>query len=102
LQAQPGRPKGFMVLLQLDEKRGNYKLQEQKAIEVMLKAHHMDPKTDSKAKMIKGWRRPGRKGDAAGDLARTLEMVRRCAAARDMPKTGWLGAHRGRWRGCRR
>jgi hypothetical protein len=62
--------------LQLDEKRGNYKLQEQKLIDVLLKAQLMDPKSNPTAKMIKGWKRPGRKGDAAGDLAKVLEQVR--------------------------
>ena len=59
----------------MDEHRGNYKLLEQKLIDVLLKALNLDPKTDAIAKMIKAWKRPGKKGDAAGDLARTLYDV---------------------------
>lgn len=61
--------------LQLDEKRGNYKLLEQKLIDVLIKACNWDPKKTEDAIKIKNWKKPWKKGDAAGDLAKTLEEV---------------------------
>lgn len=64
--------------MQLDNKRGNYKLLESNLINVLLKAAGIDKKS-KEASTIRNWKRPGSK--SAGDFAAVLQEVRLAALA---------------------
>lgn len=55
---------------QLDSERGNYRLQEGRLVEVLLRACGVS-KTGMAAKAARGWKKPGVKG--VGEFARVMQ-----------------------------